>query len=93
MGRSLTNTMVNLGIQSAVDEALYQVCIEEVAGGLQRLIQRTVHHSFGLVKYTVELVGLANGRFSFFFYDIIFCEKFETFMIYNKIINCGYGYS
>ena len=26
MGRSLTNTMVNLGIQSAVDEALYQVC-------------------------------------------------------------------
>ena len=27
MGRSLTNTMVNLGIQSAVDEALYQVGI------------------------------------------------------------------
>jgi starch phosphorylase len=26
VGRSLTNTMVNLGIQSEVDEALYQVC-------------------------------------------------------------------
>ena len=25
MGRSLQNTMVNLGIQSACDEALYQV--------------------------------------------------------------------
>ena len=25
MGRSLTNTMINLGIQGACDEALYQV--------------------------------------------------------------------
>lgn len=25
MGRTLTNTMVNLGIQSACDEAIYQV--------------------------------------------------------------------
>ncbi|KAK8735952.1 hypothetical protein OTU49_005136 [Cherax quadricarinatus] len=49
MGRSLTNTMVNLGIQSACDEALYQLgldieeleCLEEDAGlgngGLGRL--------------------------------------------------------
>ena len=27
MGRSLSNTMINLGIQSECDEALYQVCI------------------------------------------------------------------
>ena len=27
MGRSLTNTMVNLGIQGACDEAMYQVCV------------------------------------------------------------------
>ena len=32
MGRSLQNTMVNLGIQSACDEALYQVGAAE---GLQ----------------------------------------------------------
>lgn len=25
MGRSLTNTMINLGIQGACDEAMYQV--------------------------------------------------------------------
>ena len=27
MGRSLTNTMINLGIQGACDEAMYQVCV------------------------------------------------------------------
>ena len=27
MGRALTNTMINLGIQSACDEALYQASI------------------------------------------------------------------
>ena len=26
MGRSLQNTMINLGIQGACDEAMYQVC-------------------------------------------------------------------
>ena len=28
MGRTLSNTMLNLGLQNAVDEALYQVSIE-----------------------------------------------------------------
>jgi glucan phosphorylase len=27
MGRSLQNTMINLGIQGACDEAMYQVCV------------------------------------------------------------------
>ncbi len=27
MGRSLTNAMVNLGIDSSVEEAIYEVCL------------------------------------------------------------------
>ena len=30
MGRSLTNTMINLGIQGACDEAMYQVCLNNI---------------------------------------------------------------
>lgn len=26
MGRTLSNTMMNIGVQAAIDEALYQVC-------------------------------------------------------------------
>lgn len=36
MGRSLSNTMINLGIQSECDEAMYQVC--EIHG-ITHLIQ------------------------------------------------------
>ena len=32
MGRSLTNTMINLGIQGACDEAMYQVSGTKVIG-------------------------------------------------------------
>ena len=41
MGRSLTNTMINLGIQGACDEALYQVNWA-YRGLLQGLVSRGV---------------------------------------------------
>ena len=31
MGRSLTNTMINLGIQGACDEAMYQVMLSLIS--------------------------------------------------------------
>ena len=36
MGRSLTNTMINLGIQGACDEAMYQVSVIWNWGELKR---------------------------------------------------------
>lgn len=36
MGRTLQNTMINLGLQNACDEAIYQVSTPGVAGELHR---------------------------------------------------------
>ena len=49
MGRSLTNTMVNLGIQGACDEAMYQVCVTLIS--IEFLTKELNRIEYDLLKF------------------------------------------
>lgn len=44
MGRTLQNTMINLGLQNACDEAIYQVCNSMVASLKRRHTLASAHY-------------------------------------------------
>lgn len=63
MGRTLTNTMVNLGIQNACDEALYQVCplIISIISCNRPLLQNQLGLDIEELEEIEEDAGLGNG--------------------------------
>lgn len=95
VGRSLQNTMINLGIQSSVDEALYQMGldIEELEdleedaglgnGGLGRLAACFLDSmaTLGLAAYGYGL----RYEYGIFAQKIINGEQVST---YNKMLQC-----
>ena len=68
MGRTLTNTTVNLGIQSACDEAMYQV--SEFVRTKWKLLQKKIKYHFTFFQLGLDIeeleemeedAGLGNG--------------------------------
>lgn len=80
MGRTLQNTMINLGLQNACDEAVYQVSTELWAswpwgdtwadGGLCLFAFLSSHPSAPCRAATAQLGRLHNSRSSFQANDI-----------------------